>query len=1023
MFMTFKLGTPTPDPLARKLQAILRGFEQSTQPLTRSWSMAASLGLLAVAASTSAIGAAATSSSETLEEVVVTGSRIATPELETFAPTMVVSSVAIENTGTINISTTLRDLPSVGTSVLSTSNSNFLTSDSGINTINLRNLGDQRTLVLVNGRRMTPGVAGTTEVDLNTIPTEFIDHIEIVTGGASAIYGSDAVAGVVNIIYKKDFTGLTLQGQAGQSGYNDAGNYTAGLTFGSAFADDRGHFMFNLSHDKDQGLRSASRSSTNTDLSVTASGLTNPQYSSYIPEGNFFLNSSAGGFGNSPTTPAGVFSFNPDGSLINQGIGPGFNRSADRIINVPVERTLIASTVQYDFTDHHHGYAEITYADTSSHSQIEPTPLAANGVNAVYGTSADANGDPIGMPVTNAYLQTLPALAPIVSEINSWNSTGANCVGSLATNPAYDCINYITFRRRLTDIGDRGNDAVRQTYRVVLGVNGDIGLGDWRYDASYTYGRTTDDQISHGGVNLLNFQQALNSVVDPVSGKIVCANAVAVNQGCVPINIFGINSITPAAAAYVSAAITRNVVMSEGIASASAQGSLFELPAGKVSLVVGAESRKDESSEIQDPLTNLGLNGSNALPNVEGSISVKEAFTELEVPILKDVPAVKSLSFDAAFREADYSTSGHVNSWKAGLNWAVLPDLRFRGVYSRAVRAPNVGELYGGQSQTFPPGISDPCDGITATSNGTTTAQIAAACRTIPAVAAAIAGPTHTFAYTPLDYQLIFGLEGSNPALTPEKSKTTTFGFVVTPTVVPGLSMSVDYFDVKVVSAVASINFDTSIQDCLSTSDPTFCGNVIRSAATGKITELLQLNLNVGYIRSTGIDTAIRYALDFGRIGKLDIGVAETHQLKLEQAVPGAPTEVDLGQLNSGGRLGAGFRDRGTLTLDYNLGSFEASWKMNYLSAIQDTTVQNGVLFDEWNKVPAYVYHDLQARYTLPIRDKSKLTAYLGVNNVFNKKPPFLPGAYASDVTGTNTAADSYDVVGLFWYGGFKFKF
>src|SRR5271155_4880866 len=265
------------------------------------------LGLLAVTTSAgvaaAAAAAAAATGTEALEEVVVTGARIATPELQTFAPTLVLTSAAIENTGTINIASTLRDLPSVGTSGLSTSNSNFLTSSSGINTINLRNLGDQRTLVLVNGKRMTPGVAGTTEVDLNTIPTEFIDHIEIVTGGASAIYGSDAVAGVVNIIYKKNLDGLQLQGQAGQSGDNDSGNYTGGLTFGSAFSDDRGHVMFNVSHDKDQGLRSAERKSTATDLAVTATGLVNPQYSSYTPQGNYFFSSSALGFDNSPTTP------------------------------------------------------------------------------------------------------------------------------------------------------------------------------------------------------------------------------------------------------------------------------------------------------------------------------------------------------------------------------------------------------------------------------------------------------------------------------------------------------------------------------------------------------------------------------------------------------------------------------------------------------------------------------------------------------------------------------------------------
>jgi outer membrane receptor protein involved in Fe transport len=809
-----------------------------------------------------------------------------------------------------------------------------------------------------------------------------------------------------------------LHGQYGQSGYNDDAAYTGGLTFGTSLADNRGHFMLNISHDKEQGLRSASRAATNTDISASPAGITNPQFSTYNPQGNFFFNSSASGFQNSPTTPAGEFSFTPSGALINQDLGPGYNRSQDRLIAVPIERTLLASTLAYDLTDHHHLYSELTYADSTTHSLIEPTPLAANGTPAVYGAALDANGDPIGMPVSNAYLQTLPALAPIVSEINAWNSTGANCVGSLATNPAYDCINYLTFRRRLTDIGDRGNDAVRQTYRAVLGVNGDLPFGDWKYDASYVYGRTTDQQVTHGGVNTLNFEQALNSVVDPVSGKIVCADPVAVKAGCVPINIFGQNSITPAAAAYVGSLATRNVVMSEEVTNAYATGSIATLPAGKVSLVVGTEFRKDSSSEIQDPLTNEGLNASNAIPNVYGTISVKEAFAELEVPLLKDLAFAKSLGLDGAYRQAHYDTSGSVNSSKIGLNWAITPDIRLRGVYSSAVRAPNVGELFGGQGQTFPTGLNDPCDGTTASSSG----QVAVACRAIPAVAAAIAAHG-AFTYTPLDYQTIFGLIGSNPDLKVEKSKTKTYGFVLTPSFVPNFSMSVDYFDINVEGAVSAIPFQTSINDCLATGTDTFCNNVIRNAATGKITELLQLALNVGHIRSTGIDTVIRYRWDMASFGRMDLNLTETHQMKLEQAVPGAPTEVDLGQLNSGGRLGAGFKDRASLIADYGIGAFDFSWKLDFEGPIQDTTPANGNVYEPLNHVPAYYYSGIQGRYTFDFADRSKLTAYLGANNVFNKKPPFLPMGMASDVTGTNTAADSYDVIGVFWYGGFRVKF
>ena len=973
--------------------------------------LAPSAGWAAEAPAAAAPEASAQEAAVQLQEVVVTGSRIAQPELKSVAPIEVVSSASIESAGTINIADVMRDLPAVGTPALSTLNSNFLTGDNGISTLNLRNLGDQRTLVLVNGRRMTPGVSGTGDVDLNTIPTEFIDRIEIVTGGASAIYGSDAVAGVVNFILKKNFEGLEFMGQTGKSGSGDAGTDTMGVLFGSSFADSRGHIMLNVSHDKENGLRSTQRRLSAVDMFVTPGGLINPQFSSYIPQGNFFVNSSAGGFGD-------AFSFTPDGSLIDGALGPGYNRSSQRFIEVPVERTLAASTLSYDLTEHHHAYAELTYADTSARSNIEPLPLASNNVNGIYGTSTDANGDAIGMPITNAYLQTLPALAPIVAEINAWNATGSNCVGSAATNPAYDCIHYINFRRRLTDIADRTNDDERQLHRIVMGVRGDLPFGDWAYDASYVYGRSTTDQVSTGSVNLINFQESLNSIVS--GGKIVCADPVAQSLGCVPVNVFGTNSITPAAAQWLAAAATRNVDLSEEVVSGSISGSIGTLPAGSASLVLGTEFRKDKSSEIHDPLTNLGLNGSNLLPDTIGSFSVKEGFAEADVPILKDLPAFNALDLNAAYRRANYSTSGGVDAWKVGINWAVIPDVRFRAVYSRAVRAANIGELFGGQSQTFV-SVNDPCDGISATSNGNTTQQLAAACRAIPAIAAAIAGG-NTFAYTALERQNEFGLLGSNANLAPEHSQTKTFGIVLTPRGLPGFATTIDYFDIKIDNAVATLNQDIAAQNCLATGEAVFCDNIIRNPNTGKITEFLAFNQNIGYIRSAGVDTAIRYRFNLPR-GNLSVSLAETHQLKLEQSVPGAPVEVDLGQLNSSGRLGDGFKDRATLNFDYTLGGLDATWRVRYLGKVQDTTAANGIIFQPFNDVPAFWYNDAQLRYTWGLREKDTLTAYVGANNVFNKQPPFLPQGMASNVIGTSTDTNAYDVIGIFWYAGVRLKF
>ena len=959
---------------------------------------------------------AVSGAAEPLQEIVVTGSRIATPELASMTPVMVLSNQSIEASGVLNISDFLRDLPSVGTSTYSTTNSNFLTSASGLNSINLRNLGDQRTLVLVNSKRYVPGLPGSSIVDFNTVPTDFIDHIEITTGGSSAVYGSDAVAGVVNVLYKTNFEGLQFRGQAGETGHHDDARYGGGLLAGAAFDGGRGHFMLDLSYDKDDGLWSRDRSRSAIDQSVLGGVLVKPTYSSYAPQGRFTYTSSNGGDG-------GLFTFNPDGSL-KEGFAnavDGFNRNAWRRISVPTDRTLIASTLDFDLAEHHQAYAEVTYGYNHTQSNIEPFALSGSTPpGAVYGnnnTIFDANGDAIGVPITNAYLQTLPVLAPVLTAINTWNATGANCVGNAVTNKAYDCISYLNFRKRLVDIAARGNEATRQTMRSLVGVKGDIPFGDWKYDASYSYGRTTDAQFTTGQVNLANFRAALDSVVDPTSGKIVCRDPVWQSLGCVPINIFGFHSITPAAAAWVNANVTENAKIQEQILSASAQGSVGSLPAGNPQLVVGVEQRKDASEQVWDPLTTAGLNGGNQLPNVSGAITVKEAFVEAKVPIFKDQPGAHALDLNAAVRHADYTTIGSVNTWKAGLDWAPVRDLRFRGVYSVAIRAPNIGELYGGQAETFPTGIIDPCDGMTAATAG----QFPSACGKVPGVIAAIANGGQ-FKYTFLDYQIINGFVGSNPALKQEKAKTETVGFVVTPRGLPHFSATVDYYDVRIDGAVSVVDFQTEINNCLASG--AFCDSVIRNAQTGKLQTVDQLSLNVAQIHTRGVDTVVRYAFDLGRAGGLTAQLSETHLLKLEQAVPGAPLLDNVGELNSGanGRLGSGFKDRGTLTAVYDIGPFEATWRLNYLSSINDTnpTASNTVISDLYNHVPAYVYNDVQVRFTFD--EKRHSSVYIGANNLFNKQPPFLPSGMASEITGTETAADTYDVFGVFLYAGVEVK-
>lgn len=946
--------------------------------------------------------------------VIVTGSRIATPELQSVNPVTVVSNQAIEASGDLNISDYLRELPSVGTSGLSSTNSNFLTANAGINTINLRNLGDQRTLVLVNGKRYTPGISGSATVDFNTVPTDFIDHVEVLTGGASAIYGSDAVAGVVNIIYKSHFEGIELRGQAGATGSDDAARYGGGFLAGSSFDEGRGHFMLDVSWDKDDGLWSRQRKRSAIDQTVLNGKLVKPTYSSYAPQGRFEYSSHQG-------NASDVFTFNPDNTL-KSGFDPtdGFNRNALRRISVPTTRTLIASTLQFDLTEHHQVYSELTYGFNHTQSSIEPFAMvSSNQPGAVYGTATDGNGDLIAMPVTNAYLQTLPALAPVARAIDQFNSTGANCAGTAASNPAYDCINYMNFRRRLTDIAVRSNEANRQTGRILLGIKGDVPFGDWKYDASYSYGRTTDSQLTTGQVNLANVRAALDSVVDPRSGQIVCRDPVWVSLGCVALDLFGYHSINPAAASWIRANATRDAKVQQQVISASVNGSVGTLPAGNPQLAVGLEQRKDSSEEIFDPLTNAGLNGGNKLPNVRGSITAKEAFAEVQVPVLKDLAGAQKLDVNAAIRHANYSTVGGVNTWKAGLDWAPVQDVRFRGVYSVAIRAPNINELFGGLAETFPTGLVDPCDGITLATAG----QFPASCAKVPGVAAAIA-KGGSFKYSFLDYQTINGFVGANPELKQEKARTTTFGIVLTPRMLPHFNATIDYYDVRIDGAVNVVDFQTEINQCVTSG--LLCDSVIRNGATGKLQTVNQINLNVSSIHTRGIDTTIHYNFDFGRLGTLGTALTETHLLKLEQTTPGTPFPLDnVGELNSGsnGRLGSGFEDRGTFSVLYSIAGIDATWRINYLSSINDTNPVPGntVISTLYNHVPAYVYHDMQVRYTLSMKTRTEV--YIGANNVFNKKPPSLPMGMASSVTGAETAADTYDVFGVFWYAGFKVRF
>jgi iron complex outermembrane receptor protein len=930
------------------------------------------------------------------DTIVVTGSRIRRPDLESASPVAVIDSQQIQAQGIVNTQDLLAKLPQVGIPGLSRTNSNFLTTGNGVATINLRNLGDSRTLVLVNGRRFVPGIAGTSIVDVNNIPADFVERIEVVTGGASAIYGSDAIAGVVNYVTKTDMQGITARAQYGLTSRGDNPNYTASITGGTKFGEDgRGSIIVNGTYSKDLGLLSNKRGISAEDCSSLGCG---PQsYSSYSAQGRFELRNGANESSNDGGYASNLFSFNPDNSVVSGG-GVGFNRNSVRRISTPTERYLAAGAAQYKFSDSVTAFLEGTYAKTKSSSQIEALAL-------------DSQLDTgVGYGIDNPYIP-----ASIRQQIIARNSDG------IASND----VTSIDFRRRQNEVFSRSNTNDRDTFRIAGGLRGAISP-KWSYEVSGVYGQLKD-RTSSQDIDITKYANALDAVTDS-TGTIVCRDAAARAAGCAPINLFGFNTASAAASSYVQASEAREVSIknTQFVANASLNGSLLTLPYGDVRVAFGGEYRREKSAENWDALTNAGQNSGNQTPDTVGSFNVKELFGEIDIPLLKDLPFVNSLSLQGAARYSDYSTIGNVFSWNAGAEYSPVQGLRFRGNYAIANRAPNINELFSSASETFP-AVQDPCDGVTAASTGT----FANACRQIPAIAAAVSNGG-TFQYELSDTQSINGFDGGNRNLQEEKGKTLTLGAVIAPDQIRGFSLTVDYFNIKLTNAIGIVPRATSIQQCLLTSEPQFCNNVIRYDNTGYIKTVNAQNINIADTKTSGIDVNLRYgrALGLTTDDRLDLNVLYTHTMKYKtQSDPAAPAYSGVGNLE----YGAVFRDKVNATASYSAGPYSVNWTATYLSPMVDTLRDEFAEYSDQiglspeiaahNEIKARIYHDVQLRARVG-EESRQMEMFFGVTNLFDRKPPKLEDTvFYGTITGTTTAADVYDPIGRRFYIGAQLRF
>lgn len=977
---------------------------------------AAALAYLAV------VAAPALAQQQQLERVEVTGSRILSPNAESAAPIQVLTAADIKASGVTNLQDLLLKNPTFGTSSgsnsISRTNSNFSTSSAGVSTLDLRNLGIDRTLVLVNGRRYVSGVPGSMAVDLNTIPTDFIERVEVMTGGASSTYGSDAVAGVVNIILKRNFEGVALDASVGQSWKQDDTLKKFSVTVGTNAADGKGNVMAHFAVSKQGAVYSRDRDASAVDQAslgwATGDATTlfeplRPFYSSFAPSGRFFYNAP-------PSTASRTFDANgnmigwstngPDGD----GVGAtGYNRSALRSIAIPTTRVLMATKGDYAINESHNLFFEGTYANTKTFTHIEPFALdSANDVQPGSGfTPAELLVN--GVKVVNPLIP-----APLLALLQDRDGDG---------------LRDYNFTRRMSDLADRTSSANRDTFRVVGGAKGDIAK-NWSYEAYVGYGFTREGQTSTGQVNTPALRNALAVIPDPVTGQPICADADARAQGCVPANVFGMNTLSADAVKYINAPGSLNTSVTQKMAGASVSGEAFNLPAGPVGIAAGWEWRQEGSSTEFDALTQSGLNAGNALANTAGRYSVRELFVEAKLPLLSNLPLVKSLDGTVAYRHGDYSSVGGTKSWNLGLDWALNSTFRTRATLAQSTRAPNVGDLYQGPSQTFPADLSDPCDGV----KSTDTSTLATACKAYPGVVSNMAANGGTFTLGQSDLQGISGFDSGNVKLKSEKGRSLTLGLVVTPKsidLLKNFTFTADYYDIDIAGAINFPGRQYSLDQCFGKGKAAYCGFITRrdvgkgAYSAGSLEFINQNPENSGGQKARGIDLTSSYAERVGP-GTLSARLSYTYLIDAWlKPTDDGDKDTSLNELGNS-------RNRWTLNLGYASGPWAINTTTTFIgqSYLDDQFMKTVCNLNEagdgcvsparkaQGKVPSKTYFDLQGSYKW-----RKAEFYLGVNNLFNTKaPPILTGL-TGNTTGAETDAGTYDAIGRRYYAGVRYSF
>lgn len=921
-----------------------------------------------------------------IDTIVVTGSRISRSGVSTPTPTTIIDSEQIALSGELKIGDLLRELPAIAPGVNS-QNSNVSFINAGLNLADLRDLGTNRTLVLVNGRRRVGSQPDTTAVDLNTIPSAMVERIEVITGGASAIYGADAVAGVVNLILKDDFQGIELNAQTGVSSRGDGEEYSLNATIGGNFADDRGNAVFHIGWHKqgDIGFEDRPGGISGRQFVPNPSNAgPNDGVDDFIIMDNI---RQIGGQQESAFILGGdVFAFNPDGSLRPFELGPsglvngvftdggeaaiGFDVRCPQArcdIAVPTERFLISGAADYDLTDNTTVFIDGTFAANSSRSLF----------GSVFEIPPFTNNISIDNPFVTDELRQLLL------------DNGADSVGILRSD---------------MELGPRGSINDRRTFQITGGVKGALSE-TWSYEAYYSFGSTrfVNTKINDKFEN--RWALALDAVVDPETGNIVCRSVLEGNvqdPGCVPINLLASGpAITPDALAFIHIPnATETAELRQQVASAYVSGDLFDNWSGPVSLALGVEYRRESSNNITSAIQQAGLGFFNTTRRAtSGSFDVYEAFAETIVPLIRD-SSVGDANLEAAVRWADYSTSGNATSWKVGADWSPTSDIRFRGVVSRAVRAPNVGELFSPGSEGFIT-VDDPCDA--AFVSGGSGAR-AANCSAL--------GITQPFASNAQTINIRTQTSG-NPELDVEKSDTYTAGVALTPRWVPNLTLTVDYYKIEIDGAINTLGVQDILNNCVDfdSLDNVFCNSVTRDSI-GNILQIRRQNVNVSRFDRAGFDFEAQYFVDMNDLGVVNFNVIATRSTKNEFILaPGTLTGSNT--IDNLGEFGAP-KWAGTANATWNKGALATNISVRYLgNMVRDVQPTQPEDNRATLRAGQRWYTDVAVRYQI----SESLTGSLGVNNVFDTLSPMHP-----DARTPQGRASIYDNTGRYFFLGLSFK-